>query len=108
MYTRFWPKRRPRNAVRGMTTTFAMMYPVLIQVISCTVAPSDPIMCGSATETIDESIAPMSVPNVIDTVTSHLLGLGRTAFKPYSTESLSRDSGPGFCARQGSDEKDEL
>src|SRR5579859_1009225 len=79
MYTRFCPKSLPRKAVRGMTTTFAMMYPVLIQVISCTVAPSDPIMCGSATATIDESMAPMSVPKVIDTVTSHLLGLGRAA-----------------------------
>ena len=36
-------------------------------------------MWGSATATIDESIAPMRVPNVIDTVTSHLLGLGRAA-----------------------------
>src|ERR1700722_10255472 len=54
-----------------------MMYPVLIQVISCTVAPRVPIMCGRATATIDESMAPMSVPKVIDTVTSHLFGLGR-------------------------------
>src|ERR1035438_4076520 len=74
---RFWPKRRPRKAFSGITTTFAMMYPVLIQVISWKVAPSVPIMWGSATATIDESIAPMSVPNVIDTVTSHLFGLGR-------------------------------
>src|SRR5580700_9899283 len=69
-----------------MTTTFAMMYPVLIQVISCTVAPSDPIMCGSATATIDESIAPMRVPKVIDTVTSHLLGLGRAPSKDATEE----------------------
>ncbi len=34
-------------------------------------------MCGSATLTIEESIAPISVPNVIETVTSHLLGFGR-------------------------------
>ena len=34
-------------------------------------------MCGIATDTIDVSMAPMSVPNVIETVTSHLLGLGR-------------------------------
>ncbi len=56
-----------------------MMYPVEIHVTSCTVAPSDPIMCGIATLTIDESIVPMSVPNVIDTVTSHLFGFARVA-----------------------------
>ena len=40
--------------------------------ISSTVAPSAP-ECGMATLTIDESIAPISVPKVIDMVTSHLL-----------------------------------
>src|SRR5260370_28248651 len=94
MYTRFWPKRRPRNAVRGMTTTFAMMYPVLIQVISCTVAPSVPIMWGSATATIDESIAPMSVPNVIDTVTSHLFGFGRAARIALTTDESEKEAAP--------------
>src|SRR5579863_1229256 len=67
-----------------------MMYPVLIQVISWTVAPSDPIMWGSATATIDESIAPMRVPNVIDTVTSHLLGLGRMPTSRGVTEEAKR------------------
>src|SRR5450432_1217856 len=54
-----------------------MMYPVEIQVISCTVEPSDPIMCGMATLTMDESMAPISVPKVIDSVMSHLFGFGR-------------------------------
>ncbi len=36
-------------------------------------------MCGRATLTIDESIVPISVPNVIETVTSHLLTGGRAA-----------------------------
>src|SRR5580704_17667360 len=75
-----------------MTTTFAMMYPVLIQVISCTVAPSVPIMCGSATATIDESIAPMRVPNVIDTVTSHLFGLGRAIRIALTTDELEKEA----------------
>ena len=35
--------------------------------------------CGTATLTIDASIAPISVPNVIETVTSHLLTGGRRA-----------------------------
>src|SRR5512133_1333877 len=62
-----------------MTMTVAIANPVEIQVISWTVAPTAPRICGSATFTIDESIAPMSVPNVTETVTSHLFGTGRAA-----------------------------
>ena len=57
----------------GMTTTVAITKPVVTQVISSTVAPSEPVRCGVATVTIDVSMAPMSVPNVTDKVTSHLL-----------------------------------
>jgi len=46
---------------------------VLIQVISSSVAPTAPRMCGSATFTIDESIAPINVPKLIAMVTTHLL-----------------------------------
>jgi hypothetical protein len=66
-------KSRPKNAVSGITMTLASAYPVVIHVISWSVAPTDPRMCGNATFTMDESIVPMSVPNVTDTVTSHLL-----------------------------------
>src|SRR2546430_7107872 len=78
-YTRFCPKRRARNPVSGMTMTVAMTNPVVTQVICSTVTPSDPMRCGTATLTIDASIAPISVPNVIETVTSHLLTGGRSA-----------------------------
>ena len=61
----------------GITITVAMAKPVVIQVISCTVAPTAPRMCGSATLTIDASMAPISVPKVTETVTSHLLVGGR-------------------------------
>src|SRR6185503_5409358 len=44
---------------------------------SCTVAPTAPRMCGSATLTIDASMAPISVPNEIESVTSHLFTAGR-------------------------------
>src|ERR1700722_2755730 len=54
-----------------------MMYPVEIQVISCTVEPRVPIMCGMATLTIDESMAPISVPKGMERVMTHLLGAGR-------------------------------
>ena len=60
-----------------MTMTVAIAKPVEIQVISWTVAPTAPRIWGSATLTIEESIAPMSVPKVTDTVTSHLLVAGR-------------------------------
>src|SRR5262245_36337863 len=56
-----------------MTTTVAITNPVVTQVISSTVAPSDPVRCGVATATIDVSIAPIKVPNVTDSVTIHLL-----------------------------------
>ena len=49
-----------------------MAYPVLTQVTSWTLAPSEPWMCGSATFTIDASMAPISVPKLTDTVMSHL------------------------------------
>jgi hypothetical protein len=52
---------------------------VLIQVISCRVAPTAPRMCGSATLTIEESIAPISVPKLMETVTIHLLTGARRA-----------------------------
>ena len=55
-----------------MTSTVAIAKPVLIQVISCTVAPTAPRICGSATLTIEASIAPISVPNVTDSATIHL------------------------------------
>ena len=54
---------------------------MLIHVISCTVAPSVPIMWGSATLTMEESIAPIRVPKVMEIVTSHLFGLGRATRK---------------------------
>ena len=57
----------------GMTTTVAMTNPVVTQVISSTVAPSEPDRCGVATATIEVSMAPISVPKVTDSVTSHLL-----------------------------------
>jgi len=60
-----------------MTTTVARTKPVDTQVISSTVAPTAPRRCGTATFTIDESIAPISVPKVTLTVTSHLLTGGR-------------------------------
>src|SRR4051794_41985282 len=56
-----------------MTMTVAMTKPVVTHVICSMVTPSDPVRCGTATLTIDASIAPISVPKVIDTVTSHLL-----------------------------------
>ena len=56
-----------------MTMTVAMTKPVVTQVICSIVTPREPVRCGTATLTIDASIAPMSVPKVIDTVTSHLL-----------------------------------
>src|SRR5580693_1053651 len=60
-------------------------------------------MCGSATATIDESIAPMRVPNVMDTVTSHLFGFGRGMRSALTAEAPERDEvaltmGPGDCA----------
>jgi hypothetical protein len=47
-----------------------MTKPIVVQVISCTVAPTAPRSCGMATLTMDESMAPISVPNVTDIVTS--------------------------------------
>src|SRR5512146_619941 len=57
--------------------TVAIAQPVEIQVISWIVAPTAPRMCGRATLTMEASIAPISVPNVTETVTSHLLAPGR-------------------------------
>src|SRR5256885_16912207 len=62
-----------------MTMTVAMTKPVVTQVICSIVTPSDPVRCGTATLTIDASIAPISVPKVIDTVTSHLLTGSRSS-----------------------------
>ena len=73
MYTRFCPKRRARNPVSGMTMTVAMTKPVVTHVTCSTVTPRDPMRWGTATLTIEASMAPISVPNVIETVTSHLL-----------------------------------
>lgn len=47
--------------------------PVEIQVISSSVAPTEPRMCVSATLTMLASMAPISVPKLTETVTSHLL-----------------------------------
>src|SRR5512138_216322 len=57
--------------------TVAIAKPVVTQVISWSVAPTAPRMWGSATFTIDALIAPMSVPNVTEIVTSHLFVAGR-------------------------------
>src|SRR5947207_15559376 len=62
-----------------MTMTVAMTKPVVTQVICSTVTPSDPVRWGTATLTIDASIAPISVPKVIETVTSHLFTGARCA-----------------------------
>ena len=51
--------------------------PVVTHVICSTVAPRVPDRCGTATLTIEASIVPISVPNVIEIVTSHLLTGGR-------------------------------
>src|SRR4051795_8092732 len=56
-----------------MTMTVAMTKPVVTQVTCSTVTPRAPVRCGTATFTIEASMAPISVPKVIDTVTSHLL-----------------------------------
>ena len=65
-----------------MTMTVAITKPVVTHVICSTVTPSEPMRCGTATLTIDASIAPISVPKVIDTVTSHLLTGARSAGAP--------------------------
>src|SRR5712691_11453997 len=57
-----------------------MTKPVVTHVTCSTVTPRAPIRCGTATLTIDASIAPISVPNVIDSVTSHLLTGGRSVW----------------------------
>src|SRR4051812_4860592 len=62
-----------------MTRTCAIANPVEIQVISCSVAPTEPRMCPMATFTIELSMAPMRVPKVTLNVTSHLLTGGRAA-----------------------------
>src|SRR5690348_8953254 len=56
-----------------MTMTVAITNPVVTHVTCSTVTPSDPMRCGTATLTIDASMAPIRVPKVIDNVTSHLL-----------------------------------
>src|SRR5579872_6810068 len=60
-----------------MTSTVASAKPVVIQVISWTVAPTAPRSLGTATLTMDASMVPIRVPNVMDAVTSHLLTGGR-------------------------------
>src|SRR3954466_6007870 len=62
---------RPKKPVSGITITVAIAKPVLIQVISWTVAPTAPRICESATLTIDASIAPISVPKVTEIATIH-------------------------------------
>src|SRR5579885_1821614 len=64
-----------------MTMTLAMMNRVETQVISSTVAPSEPRKCGIATLMIEESMVPINVPNVTDRATIHLLGGGRAAIR---------------------------
>src|SRR5689334_12767100 len=59
--------------------TVAITKPVVTHVICSTVTPNEPMRCGTATLTIDASIAPISVPNVIEIVTSHLLTGARAA-----------------------------
>src|SRR4051812_30625422 len=59
-----------------MTRTIAMMYEVVTQVISSTVAPTEPRMCGIATLTMDESMVAMSEPKAIDRATTHLFTTG--------------------------------
>lgn len=56
-----------------MTSTVAMTNAVVIHVTSSTVALSSPRRCRMATFTIDESIAPISVPNVTEMVTTPLV-----------------------------------
>src|SRR5438046_217930 len=62
-----------------MTMTVAMTKPVVTHVICSTVTPSEPVRWGTATLTIEASMAPINVPKVIDTVTSHLLTGGRSS-----------------------------
>lgn len=62
----------------GMTSTVAITKPVVTHVISSMVAPTAPRRCGTATFTIDESIAPIMVPKVTEMVTTHLFGSGRS------------------------------
>ncbi len=57
----------------GITSTVAIMKPVLAQVISCRVAPSEPRICDRATLTMEESMEPIRVPKDTERVTSHLL-----------------------------------
>ena len=76
----------------GITITVAIAKPVVIQVISWTVAPTAPRICGSATFTIDESIAPISVPKVTETVTSHLFVGARVARRPWAGRRWWRSS----------------
>ena len=72
-----------------------MTKPVVTQVISSTVAPSAPRRCGIATLTIDESMAPISVPKVTDSVTSHLLTGAR------ASGARTRDGGRHAAASRG-------
>src|ERR1700753_3060538 len=50
------PRRVPSQAAIGSTIEFAIMYPVVTQLISSRVAPMFPIIVGIATFTIEESI----------------------------------------------------
>ena len=74
-----------------MTMTVAITKPVVTHVTCSTVTPSDPMRCGTATLTIDASIAPISVPNVMDTVTSHLLTGGRSAAAQFDLQHATGD-----------------
>src|SRR6266849_8077734 len=65
-----------------MTMTVAITNPVVTHVICSTVTPREPMRWGTATLTIDASIAPISVPKVIESVTSHLLTGGRSVIAP--------------------------
>jgi len=89
MYSRFCPTRRPMNAVSGITRTVATTNAVEIQAISSSVAPTEPRMCVSATLTIEASIAPIRVPKLTETVTSHLL----TGFARSRAPMSARDPG---------------
>jgi hypothetical protein len=62
-----------------MTRTVATTKPVEIQVISSSVAPTAPRMWVRATLTMLASMAPIKVPKLTETVTSHLLTGSRSS-----------------------------
>ena len=61
----------------GMTITLARMYPVDTQAISSRLAPRFPIMSGSATLTIDESITCISAASTTATAIRYLCSAPR-------------------------------